>query len=219
MRSPELVGRFDINPEVEVVKSIDLIELIDQGIDIKELLLGAQKQKKIGKGAQAVVWLMEATYGDHKLPFVRKTFTQARESDIQFEYGVLDRLKGISGIPRVYWHDEKSIDMEYLTGIPLGRMKKTQRDMIPDRSIISFRDSVIKSIARGVINTDFNVNNILWNAESMKLEWIDFGGVRMINPKDMTRTDIKSVFDALRKTFPYIDLSNAYEQVYILLNQ
>ena len=180
----------------------------------------AIKKERLGKGAQSIVYLMESESDGASKEFVRKIFTNNPVSQIKHEYDALERMTDVGCTPTPFRMDQKTLDMEFMKGIPLGRLKPGKRDQIPTETLAAFKDAVITALSRGVINTDFNVNNVILNQENNTLGWVDFGGVRLVDPENLTRKDVKAVLGAIRKTFPrFPGLADSYEELEIILQR
>lgn len=193
-----------------VVQGAEKTETIGLG----SALDSAKRLERLGGGQTASVWKME-TEVDHKpLYFARKQFQSGNRVQIARERAILQAVQEIDGVPKLLQATETFIDMEFVPGVSLGKLTPGKRREIPRASVLDLFHTLVRIASRNVVNSDLNVNNILYDSQEKKLSLIDFGGADLIKDKPLTRDRLKFMLLGIKKLFPgFSEFDTFYEEV------
>ena len=183
-------------------------------VSLDASLDSAKKIERLGGGQTASVWKME-TEIDHKpFYFARKQFQSGNRFQITREQEILQAVQGIEGVPKLLQAKETWIDMELVSGISLGKLPPGKRREIPRSSVLDLFHSLVCIASRNVVNSDLNVNNILYDNDTKKLSLIDFGGAVLHKEGEPKRDQLKFMLLGLKKLFPgFSEFDSFYERV------
>lgn len=184
--------------------------------DFISALNAANKLTRLGGGKTAVAWKMETTLGDTPFAFARKQFQSGNINQINHESVVLTKIQSIEGVPTLLQKTNTFIDIELIKGVPLGKMTPAERKTIPRPCVVDFFHTLIKIAAHGIINSDLNVNNILYDSINQKLTLVDFGGATICEDAEPKKEQLKFVLLGLKKLFPnFQEFDNFYQLINI----
>lgn len=182
----------------------DAYEKLIQSKEFKQALLSGEKIGELGRGAFGKATKYKAKLGEHEFEYVIKsTLDEHKSIPRNLARGEralkteAEALKEISGeiMPSLYGEDKGKIFMEYMPG-------KTAREILESGGTIDVDlkkelETQMQDIAKkGFMNFDINPGNIMYDQETKRLAWIDFG-------MSMKGIDEKQALDKMKEAFSF----------------
>lgn len=182
--------------------------------DAYKKLLGSEEFKKalssgeqiglLGKGAFGEAYKYKSNIQGHEFEYVMKSTLKEHESipkSLARGQRALkteeEALKTISGdiMPSLYGSDKNKIFMEYMPGKTIRDIQASGQTI--DIDIKKELESQMTDIAKkGYMNFDINPGNIMYDPQSKRMSWIDFG-------MSMKGIDEKQALDKMKEAFNF----------------
>jgi endonuclease YncB( thermonuclease family)/DNA polymerase III epsilon subunit-like protein len=169
------------------------LNLLKKTEEWKTMLSTAEQLKELSYGSYGTTYLMEGTFRGEKFKFVKKVpNTKIVDENSDFLTGGPSKEKRIAALkkeasvmpivqdriaPSVYGFDEETnaLYMELMPGKTLHELHQ-EGTKIPINKILKEIKQEAKKVAKqGVKNTDIHSNNIMYDPETGKISWIDWG--------------------------------------------
>lgn len=175
------------------IKGRKALNLLKKTEEWKTMLSTAEQLKELSYGSYGTTYLMEGTFRGEKFKFVKKVpNTKIVDENSDFLTGGPSKEKRIAALkkeasvmpivqdriaPSVYGFDEETnaLYMELMPGKTLHELHQ-EGTKIPINKILKEIKQEAKKVAKqGVKNTDIHSNNIMYDPETGKVSWIDWG--------------------------------------------
>lgn len=171
------IFKSDRKPFESLIKSSGFQKALEEGTVLKEL----------GQGRFGTALLVETTYKGQKFKYVKKnikgienpfleTISEAKRIEVlKSEFETLKKVEG--GIaPSAYGHSTRKNEL-YMELMP-GKPVEDLREELSESAIDQIRKEIDEVSKRGIENPDIHAGNIMYDPETSKVSWIDWGLAR-----------------------------------------